>query len=245
MPEEWYDGAYFNRKFRFRFGDCDSRKRASLYSLMKLLSELSGEDYERRGLGYELLAKNGQAMLLSRMRLKFSRLPEHIENVVATTWERGVKGPYFCRDYEVRTEKGELLCSGSSNWFMVDIITREVLRPSMLTVGERQLESRKSDCLECEKLRKIESLPILGKRPVYYTDLDGNGHVNNAVYARIAVDFLPDSIRQKEMKEFSINFYIETKLGETLELSGTETVDGFAIQGNAKGMHRFGCEFGF
>ncbi|PKM74134.1 MAG: hypothetical protein CVU91_03570 [Firmicutes bacterium HGW-Firmicutes-16] len=245
MSEEWYNGVYFNRKFLFRFGDCDSRKKASLYSMMKLLSELSGEDYERRGVGYELLAKSGQAMLLSRMRLKFSRLPDHIENVVATTWERGVKGPYFFRDYEITTETGELLCSGSSDWFLVDITTREILRPSALTVGDRQLETRKSDAPECEKLRKIEALPLLGKRPVFYTDLDGNGHVNNAVYARIAVDFLPDAIRGKEMKEFSINFFIETKLGETLELTGTETVNGFAIQGSANGTHRFGCEFAF
>lgn len=245
MPEEWYDGAYFNRKFLFRFGDCDSRKKASLYALMKLLSELSGEDYERRGLGYDYLAQSGQAMLLSRMRLRFSRLPCHTEKVVATTWERGVKGPYFYRDYEVRTQQGELLASGSSHWFLVDIITRGVLRPNVLTEGKRQIEERKSACPECEKLRKVEALPVLGKRPVFYTDLDGNGHVNNAVYARIAVDFLPDEIRHKEIKEFSINYFIETKPNETLELAGEETTDGFVIQGSAEGNLRFGCIFGF
>jgi medium-chain acyl-[acyl-carrier-protein] hydrolase len=245
VPEEWYDGAYFNRKFCFRFGDCDSRKRASLYALMKLLSELSGEDYERRGLGYDYLAQSGRAMLLSRMRLKFSRLPYHTEKVIATTWERGVKGPYFYRDYEVKTEKGELLVSGSSHWFLIDITTREVLRPSALIEGKRQIEERKSDCSECEKLRKIEALPVLGKRPVFYTDLDGNAHVNNAVYARIAVDFLPDEIRQKEIKEFSINYFIETKLNESLELAGGETANGFVIQGSAEGKLRFGCVFGF
>lgn len=244
MNEVWYDGAYFSRKFIFRFGDCDRQKRASLYAVMKLLSELAGEDYERRGLGYERLSDMGQALLISRLKLKFARLPVHIERVVASTWERCIKGPYFCRDYEIRTESGELLVSGSSQWFVVDIISREVLRPSSLPEGGRQTDSRKSDAPECEKLRKMENLTFLGSRPVYYTDLDANGHVNNAVYAKIAVDFLPEELRTKVLRDFSVNYFTETKLGETLEISGAETEKGFAVQGLADGTLRFGCLFG-
>ena len=245
MSEAWYDGVYFSRKFLFRFGDCDRQKRASLYAVMKLLSELAGEDYQRRGLGYERLSNIGQALLISRLRLRFARLPVHIESVAASTWERCIKGPFFCRDYEITTERGELLVSGSSQWFLVDIMSREVLRPACLPEGGRQEEPRKSDCGECEKLRKLEGLPFLGSRPVYYTDLDANGHVNNAVYAKIAVDFLPEEFRTKDLREFSINYFTETKLGETLEISGTETEKGFILQGFANGTLRFGCLFGF
>ncbi len=245
MPEEWYEGAYFNRKFRFRFGDCDILKRGSLYAVMKLLSELSGEDYERRGLGYDSLAQHGQALLLSRMRLRFSRLPSHMEKVVAVTWERCVKGPFFYRDYEIKTESGELIASGSSNWFLVDITSRNVLRPNELPKGLRQLEERKSDCPDCEKLKKIESLPIIGSRPVFYSDLDANGHINNAVYARIATDFLPPEYRNREVRDYLINFCKETKLGETLDVRGGKTGDGYIIHGFVNGGQHFASEFTF
>ncbi len=245
MPQEWYDGAYFNREFLFRFGDCDIRKTANLYSIMKLLSELAGEDYERRGMGYDTLANSRQAMLLSRMRLRFSRLPAHKEKVVAVTWERGMNGPYFYRDFEIKAEDGELLILGTSCWFLVDIISREVLRPNALTEGKRQLEARKADCPECDKLKKLENMPPLGNRPIFYSDLDGNAHVNNAVYAKIAGDFLPEELRRKMLKEFSINFFVETRLGEAMELAGMETKSGFVLQGNAGGIPRFGCRFEF
>lgn len=245
MPEQWHDGAYFNRRFIFRFGDCGADKRASLYALMKLLSELAGEDYERRGIGHEYLVQCGRAVLLSRMRLLMSRFPVHTETVVASTWERGASGPYFCRDYELRTENGELIVSGSSQWIMVDITTREVLRPSLLDAGSRQIEERKSACPGCEKLRKLANPQVLGKRPVYYSDIDGNGHVNNAVYSKIAVDFLPEEIRLKDPKDFSINFFIETKPGETLELAGMDTGNAYFVQGSADGIPHFGCKFGF
>ena len=243
MSEEWYEDAYFNRKFVFRFGDCDKSKNASLYAVMKLLSELAGEDYERRELGYEYLLEHGQAMLLSRLRLKIERLPVHTEKIVATTWERLVKGPYFYRDYEIKSESGEVLVSGSSQWALVDITSRAVLRPSMLVEGKRLENPRKSACQDCEKLKKYEGLSPLGSRPVYYTDLDGNGHVNNAVYGKIAVDFLPEEIRQMAIKDFSINFFMETKQDETLEISGKEIDNGYIVQGISNDTLRFGCEF--
>ena len=243
MSEEWYDGAYFNRKAIFRFGDCDRTKNASLYAVMKLLSELAGEDFERRGLGYEYLLKHGQALLLSRMRLQVERMPVHTEEIIAVTWERFEKGPLFYRDFEIKSESGEVLISGSSQWILVDITTREILRPSALAQGKRQKDPRKSDCPDCEKLKKAGELSFLGRRPVYYSDLDGNNHVNNAVYGKVAVDFLPEEIRQKKIKGFSINFYMETKLGDALEISGEKTDTGYIIQGTASNTLRFGCEF--
>jgi len=243
MSEEWYEEAYFNRKFTFRFGDCDKSKNASLYAVMKLLSELAGEDYESRGLGYEYLLEHGQALLLSRLRLKFARLPVHTEKIVATTWERLVRGPYFYRDYEIKSESGEVLVSGSSQWTLVDITSRTVLRPSSLAEGRRQENLRKSDCPDCEKLKKHDGLPTLGCRQVFYSDLDGNCHVNNAVYGKIAVDFLPEEIRRKGIKDFSINFFMETKQDETLEIFGKETNNGYILQGISNDTLRFGCEF--
>ncbi len=243
MSEQWHDGAFFYRKFIFRFGDCDSNKNASLYCVLKLLSELAGEDYERRGLGYELLRGKGQALLLSRVRLSFASMPVHLDSVVACTWERMVKGPFFLREYEIKSEDGRLLVSGSSQWFLVDIISREVLRPSLLTGDVRQTDLRKSACPDCEKLKKTEELPVLGLRPVYFSDLDGNGHVNNAVYGKIAVDFLPEVLTQRQIKDFSINYFMETKPGETLIIRGAEKEKGFALQGFAGDSLRFGCEF--
>lgn len=245
MSEEWYEGAYYNRKFTFRFGDCDIRKKASLYAIMKLLSEIAGDDYEGRGLGHTSLQKKRQALLLSRLNLQFKRIPLYSEKVTARTWERFVKGPFFYRDYEILSESGQILVAGSSLWLLVDTVSREILRPESLIGGNRQADPRKSDCPECGKIKKYAELPVIGLRPVYYSDLDGNGHVNNAVYGKIAADFLPDVYRNKDINAFSINFNMEIKLEDVLEICGAETEKGFAIQGKTNSRLNFGCEFEF
>lgn len=245
MADEWYEGTSFFRRFSFRFGDCDNCKRASLYTILKLLSEIAGDDYEGRGLGHKRLQEQGQVFLISRMSLAFDRIPEYADNIIAETWERTVSGPYFYRDYEVFGDSGEKFISGSSQWLLADPASRGILRPNCLPTGQRQSSLRKSDCPECKKIKKPDNLPVLGHRPIYYSDLDGNGHVNNAVYGKIAVDYLPDVLRQKVIKTFTVNYNFETKPEETLEIRGTETENGYLIQGVCCDKLHFCCEFGY
>lgn len=245
MQDVWYEGAEINRGYVFRFGDCDCRKRAGLYAVMKLFSELAGEDYERRGLGYDRLAERGWAFLLSRVRLRFFRWPVHAEQTIARSWERGEKGPYFYRDYELLSKDGRLLIAGSSQWFLADIASRDIVRPALLRQDEAPGNSRQAGCPEPLRLKKLSELPVLGRRPVYYSDLDANCHVNNAVYSRIAMDFLPEASQNRELKDYSISFFSETGAGQTLTLSGREEEGAFLLQGDAAGTARFGCRFGF
>lgn len=245
MPEEWYDKARFYRRFCFRFGDCDLNKTASLHAVMKLFSEMAGEDYEGRGLGHTILWEHGQAFLLSRMSLRFHRKPRYSEQTIAVTWERFSKGVFFYRDYEIRNESGELLISGTSLWFLINPLSREVLRPNMILGGIRTGDPETADCAPCKKVPRNNSLPILGSRPIYFSDIDANGHVNNAVYGKIADDFLPDDYRKRGVRDVFIEFKTETVKGDTLLIKGAPTENGFIVQGMSGEMYAFGVEFVF
>lgn len=245
MPEEWYDKARFYRRFSFRFGDCDLNKTASLHVIMKLFSEMAGEDYEGRGLGHAILWEHEQAFLLSRMSLRFNRKPLYGEHIVAATWERFAKGAFFYRDYEIKSETGELLVSGTSLWFLINPITREVLRPEVLLGGVRSGEPETAECAPCKKVQRDDSLPILGSRQIYFSDIDANGHVNNAVYGKIAHDFLPDNYRKRSVKDIFIEFKTETVKGDTLLMKGGEIENGFTVQGMSGNKYSFGAEFVF
>lgn len=244
MPEVWYDGARFLRRFTFRFGDCGSEKTAGLYSVMKLFSEMAGEDYEGKGLGHTVLWEHGQAFLLARMALRFKRMPVYGETTTTSTWERFAKGALFYRDFIISSESGEELVTATTLWFIIDPVSREILRPESLYGGLRAGDPTAADDLACRKIRKNDELPLLGLRPVYNSDIDANGHVNNAVYGKIADDFLPAEYR-KRVRELYIEFKSETKLGETLEIRGGKTDAGFAVQGVSDGVMHFGAEFVF
>lgn len=228
--EQWYEGAVYNRRFKFRFGDCDDKNKASLFSIMKLLSEVAGEGYDGLGPEYSELWRTGQVFLLSRMSLHFRRVPRYTESVIASTWARETRGPLFYRDFEIRSEDDSILVGASSAWLLVDINSREILRPEALALPPETC-GRNADCPECRKLRADRSLPEIGERPIYHSDLDGNGHVNNAVYGKIAMDFLPEEYRLKKPNEVYLNFHLETKLGRTLKIHGGTTGNGYMVQG--------------
>ena len=245
MADEWYEGASFKRISTFRFGDCNPDKNATLYAIMKLLSETACDDYEGRGLGHAVLKKHEQAMLVSRLALHIEQMPVYGEKVITATWERMMKGPFFYREYEIQTESGKLLVSGSSLWMLVDTKTKSILRPEKLIGGNRQMDERKSSCPDCRRLKKRENLPQLGERPVYRSDLDANGHVTNAVYGRIATDFLPAEYCGKTLRDFCINFNMEVRPDDTLRICGEPIENGFFEQGITDGEVHYVCAFGF
>jgi len=245
MAEEQSGGECFQRGITFRFGDCCSRGHASLHSMLKLFSELAGDDCESRGLGRETLLGSGLLFLLSRMSLRVERAPVIGETVAARTWETETSGPYFRRKYEMLDGTGKVLVSGSGLWFLTDPATRKIMRPSSLDVGTRRREERRSGCQKRGKLRLPETMPSLGSRPVYRSDIDFNNHVNNAVYGAIAEDFLPEAYWSRELRCFDIDYNSETKPGETLELFGEGSEAGFVMKGISGAALRFCCEFGF
>lgn len=74
------------------------------------------------------------------------------------------------------------------------------------------MDLRKSNCPDCARLKRREGLAVLGERPAYWSDLDANGHVTNAVYGRIATDFLPAEYHSRRLRSFAINFHLEVHL---------------------------------
>lgn len=245
MSEQWYDSGRFYRRFTFRFGDCTADGHASIYTVMKLLSEMAGQDYEGRGRGHKVLWEHGQTFLLSRVAIRFYRMPAHTQTVTACTWERHKKGVFFNRDFEIRSETGEILVSATSLWFIVNPETREVIRPAELFGGLDVGSMDAADCPPCRRIAEDDSLQTLGERYIRYTDLDANGHVNNAVYGRIAQDWLPEEYRGRRLKELFIEYKTETVLSDTLIIKGGTAEDGYAVQGVENGKLHFGSRFVF
>ena len=244
QQDAWNDGPVFNRSFSLKFDDCDVKKEGSLYTIMKLMSEMAGEDYERRHVGYDFLFERNQVFILSQSAMRFHRLPRFGENIVISTWEKEIRGPLLCRAFDINTIQGEHLGGCMTGWLLVNPVTRDILRPTVIGDVLRPHDGEVR-CGALKKLRRNPNLTLLGERPVYFSDLDGNEHVNNAVYGKIAVDFLPDDMRRRGFQEVYITFNKETRFGSSLSIFGGETEIGYEIQGSVDGQLHFATEFIF
>ncbi len=213
------------------FSMCDFTQRLKPSELLCLTSDLAGEDYGDRGLPHDKLAGEGFVFLVSRVRFSIKRNVRAEEQVKLVTYERKIAGPLCIRDYIIEDERGEQLIAGRSAWILCDPDSRRILRPAAFPYEIQNHEDVELPVGEPEKLRQPENMERLGERRVVYSDLDGNGHVNNSVYGDMACDVLPMELFGGELKEFAINFVKEAKIGDTITLYGGEEGNSRIIAG--------------
>ena len=84
-----------------------------------------------------------------------------------------------------------------------------------------------------------------GDRTAVYSDIDGNGHVDNARYLDMAMDLLPAEMTAREPAEVQVLFSRETLPGETLRLYRLLQADEADIKGENGGKDSFGCSIRF
>lgn len=233
--------SWYEKEFEIRFCDCDPQHRAKPSTLCKILADLAGIAFATRGMDHETLWKKGYVFLLSRLSLQVKGMPQADQRVKACTWERAVKRAEYLRDFEIRDMAGELLVSSTTTWILVNPSTRQILRPEEFDGELLPMPEKKAEAAPCVRLRLREGEEV-DPRKIYYSFLDGNGHVYNAVYADLAVDALPSSLAARPLKAMQLNFCREAMLGDEIRLF-RQIEDGTAlVKGTVNEKDSFLCQ---
>lgn len=235
----------FEKTQEVYFSLCDFTQRLKPSALLCLTSDLAGEDYGDRGLPHDKLQNEGFVFLVSRVRFSIKRSVRAEERIRFITYERKIAGPFCIRDYILEDAEGEQIIVGRSAWILCDPNTRRILRPASFPYEIQNHEDIELSVGEPDKLRPVENMERLGERRVVYSDLDGNGHVNNSVYGDMACDVLPMELFEGELKEFAINFVKEAKIGDIITLYGGKDGDSQVVIGYVGEAVCFECAFTF
>lgn len=208
------------RKFGYdtaiEFYDVDVKHRMRLSSLLRLFARLAGEDYTDRGMSHVFLREHGYIFLVSKVAYKIYRMPRLEEKVKVGTWVIGTKGARFLRGYEMLSESGEKLISAESVWICVDTDDRKIIRPKEFP-WQTQCYDNGEIPVACQNI-KSDNLTLRQDYKLRFTDIDGNGHLNNAIYGDIIANALTDEELEKEVDELYLNYSHEAYLGETLSI---------------------------
>lgn len=202
---------------RVCFYECDCLKRLKISEILKFTSELAGYDYTQKGFSHQYLMENDMAFLLSRVSFHIFRDPHDQEELFAATWEREIKGASYIRAFEIKDVSGEMLIQGESVWILVNPVTRRILKPTSYDFGTEKFPERTVKCEPNGKIKPGELISA-GTREIRRSDIDANGHVYNAVYADIALDFISDEYFEKNIQNFRINYVNEAKLGDIVDI---------------------------
>jgi acyl-ACP thioesterase len=217
------------------FGDIDTSDRLTLARTFDYFQEVAINHAEDLGVGRSTMAESRHVWILSRSSVLMEKRPIFHEKITIRSWPRGWEKLFAKRDYDIQDMAGNVLVRGRSGWLIVDSETHRPLRPQLIV--DTLPENKGCDALnKIVTLNSREHLMPAGERISCYSDIDYNGHVNNARYVQWLQDVTdPDVFVKADSMRLDINYIRETRLNETVELWKAPIKQGFAYEGRKKG----------
>ena len=202
-------------EFVLRESDFDFRDNMKVSAYLDLFQTVASAHASVIGVGYEETIAKGLAWVIAKVKLDIL-LPLHSSDRVKVVTRPLKKGSLdYIRDYYIYNDKGELAVMGSSQWLLIDFVTRKISRPVLDYAGECTDKS----AYENRRIEKIA--PFVGDTAYSHTvtavDLDHNGHTNNIRYADMMLCACPDE--KRAVKRVIINYNGEAKLGDKIDIS--------------------------
>lgn len=229
------DKTAFEWDFRVTSFDVDTFNRLRLSSLMKYQQEIGGMHLFEFGTTSERMAKEQNlAFIFTKMNIAIHQLPKAQDKVIMRTWCSGLKGVRFTRNYLLFDENRKLLTEAKVEVTTLDLKTRKIVRPNEINGFSDFLYNDELENMADAptKLTVPDKLEAVYTRPVRFSDIDYNGHVNNTVYADMSLDCLDPKVLNTPIKGFQINFISEVMPNETVSV-GVASQDGdYVFTGN-------------
>lgn len=203
--------------FTIKSYESDFLGNMTLPAFFLYLQECAWENAKQNDFGYEFVEEQGALWVLTKVKLKMKQYPKWKEAIKVRTWPRSPEGLFALRDYQlIKDEK--IIGLVTSYWLILDKLSK---RPRRIMDFDFAHQDFLCETALGESLGKIKigiDPKEVDQRKVYPSDLDVNGHVNNASYVKWIID-AHSSIQNKEIKSFEINFLNELYINDSFLIS--------------------------
>lgn len=200
--------------------DTDAAWRLKPSAFMNLAQEAAGQHAVYLGFGYDDLIVSNTAWILSRLNIKFLDTPLWRDEITLTTWHKGLNRLFYIRDFVLTDKDGKERVKATTSWLVMNLENRRLVRdPKLVDMdGICTYDAIETPADKVQMPKDIEAEYVMDHR-VSYSDVDTNGHTNNAMYMQWAMDTVEYEIAStRPVKEVTINFNHETKAGDKVVL---------------------------
>ncbi len=230
----------YDETFSLRSRDCDLNEVWRPSAILETMQDTAGAHSKLLGCGREDLVKNNIVWVLSRCEIQMDRYPHSGETVTVHTFPVPTRICFFPRYFIFTDARGEMIGKAGSLWLLLDLGTRRMMPPGevgRLIPDNRNLSVPMNLPATVGNLQGEEF--VSEYHPVY-TDLDVNGHVNNARYA----DWLCNTLGIEIMREYEpdhliLNYNHEVLPGSVVTLRRIMKNSEFRLSGTMKGKSAF------
>lgn len=210
-------GLKYTESHKVTYYECDLQQKATLPMMISMAIVASETQNNRLNANDPMYVYNkGLGWVITQHEIEVSRYPEQNELVYVTT-EADTYNKYFCyRNFYIHDVEGNELFKMNSVFVLMDLKERHIVAVTDDIIGVYQAE-------KTIKIRRFDPIPKLQapqsqQYRVRFSDIDGNGHVNNAKYADWFMDVLGFSfLTQFEPEYVLIKFDHEVDYGNVIE----------------------------
>ena len=176
------------------------------------------------GCDWDEMAKKGLFWAVMRHNIRIHRLPNSGETITVETWPMPTTKVCYPRSCSAFDEKGELLFQVHSLWILMDVNSRAMVLPGKSGVAvEGILRGTELPAPPSLQPKPMEQSIV---RPVRYSDLDRNGHMNNVKYLDWVADLLESDFHRENIPaSISLCYVNEAREGAALTLGWTRCED--------------------
>lgn len=234
--------AVFEKEYFLRTSDFDCRAMLKPSSVLELFQNAAGEHAAVLGCGFDDLAPKNLMWVILRTKYRLVGSCSMHETVRIRTWPCPPSRVGFRREYLVTGSDGREIARGSSEWALVDALSRRLVSGSAYP-DDTEFCTEQCFAGRLERLRPFEGQALMTVKPGY-SRIDVNGHVNNTAYADFALD-LAATMLEEPVDEFQIDYRHELRPGCSVNLSCREDEGSLLICGrDDRGEPSFLCRMG-
>lgn len=222
---------YYQAQYRIRWQDIDSRGNLATHALASLFQETAWRHAEDLGFGFGYMAQHQAIWVLLGVRIHFFKQARWEDLITIKSWHKGYHGAIAKRDFILSDMNGEDIARACTDWTIINHETRRIVRPSLLDPFSDTIINE--DALPPFDMEHDDiALQQVSPYTVCFSDLDFNGHVNNARYFEwISNTFEPVNADKLSISNVTMKYVSECFLGDNLLLRHALSGKTFHIEG--------------
>ncbi len=207
------------------FYSADKNKFAKASGILQITQAAGNGQMERDRPTYDELTAQGKAFMLSRIDFEVYEPVYSDTMYTVASWACESTRATFLRNYSIEKD-GKTLVMVSSYWVLVDVDSRKLLKVDDVDISNYYI----GDFVELykDKLKVPRDLELeeVGKKEIFYCDIDTNGHMNNTYYMDVISNYIPElPAETHRIKSVRLHFSKEAPLGDVITIYRAKVED--------------------
>lgn len=190
----------FQVQRRVTYSDVGPDYKVDMAQIVDYFQDCSCFHSDSLGVGVEKMDDSGKAWIMNSWQIIVDRYPSYGETVNVGTWPYEFKGPLGLRNFVIDDGEGHRIARANSVWAIVDMKTGSLTRVDDSLSDIYGLEPREAMDYAPRKIKYAGEFETFDRFRVMRDWLDTNQHMNNARFVALALEYVPENFRTRQMR---------------------------------------------